>query len=56
MRRRALLALAMPLPLAASWQAHADEALWGLLKAGGQVAHQYDCGAWNTDHWPFLKR
>lgn len=37
MRRRALLALAMPLPLAASWQAHADEALWALLKSGGQV-------------------
>lgn len=37
MRRRALLALAMPLPLAASWQARADEALWGLLKAGGQI-------------------
>ena len=33
MRRRALLALL----LAVSWEARADEALWGLLKAGGQV-------------------
>jgi phosphohistidine phosphatase SixA len=37
MRRRALLALSLALPLAISWAARADEALWGLLKAGGQV-------------------
>lgn len=36
MRRRALLALSLVLPLV-SWEARADEALWGLLKAGGQV-------------------
>lgn len=35
MRRRALLALA--LPLAVTSEARADETLWGLLKAGGQV-------------------
>lgn len=37
MRRRALLALSLVLPLAVSSEARADEALWGLLKAGGQV-------------------
>jgi broad specificity phosphatase PhoE len=37
MRRRALLALSLALPLGVAWEARADEALWGLLKAGGQV-------------------
>lgn len=37
MRRRALLALSLALPLAVTSEARADETLWGLLKAGGQV-------------------
>ena len=37
MRRRSLLALFLLLTLAAATQARADEVLWRLLKAGGQV-------------------
>jgi broad specificity phosphatase PhoE len=37
MRRRALLALSLLSALAAPIQARADEALWRLLKGGGQV-------------------
>lgn len=37
MRRRALLVLSLALPLAVTSEARADETLWGLLKAGGQV-------------------
>lgn len=37
MRRRAVLALTLALPLTARPQAPGEDALWGLLKSGGQV-------------------